>query len=270
MSSLRALQQSFLKLLLPQPSTVADCIESNNGLSAEQRLSIYRRGYQLRLKEALVTDFEHLHGYLGEQQFAQLTSAYIAAHPSDSTTLRHFSRHMPVFLGATEPYQTMPVLAEIARIEQAFADSFDAEDKPYASVDDLVAIEPGHWPQMRFSCQASLQQLCFSYNSFAIWTALDRMDQHRQTEPQEAVPQPIKQQRDEHWIIWRNKELVSHYRSLSLAESEVLTMAGQGCNFEAICEVLLTHFSEEDTPLQALTYIQGWLNEGLLAGLVVD
>jgi len=271
MSSLRELQQSFFKLLLQQPSDVASCIESDSGLSAAERLSIYSNGYQLRFKEALSTDFEHLHSYLGDQQFDALMSAYIATNPSDSTTLRHFSRHMPQFLSATDPYQSMPVLAEIARIEQAFADSFDAEDNAYARVEDLAAIAPEYWPGMTFSCQASLQRLSFQYNAFGIWAALDRMDKAQETGDQEvAVPAASRQEQPEHWIIWRNDDLVSHYRSLSLPEYEVLIMAEQGRSFEDICEALLAHFSEQETPLKAVTFIQNWLNEGLLAELVVE
>jgi len=270
MSSLRELQQSFFKVLLQQPSDVLDQIESDGAHSAGERLSIYSNGYQLRFKEALVTDFEHLHGYLGDQQFDALMSAYIAAHPSDSASLRHFSRHMSQFLSVTEPYQAMAVLAEIAAIEQAFADSFDAEDRPYATVEDLAAIAPDLWPGMRFSCQASLQRLRFQNNAFAIWAALDHIDKAEDSDQDSTVPVAHQQEQHEHWIIWRNKELISHYRSLSLAEYEVLCMAEQGRSFEDICEALLTYFSEQETPLKAVTFIQSWLNEGLLAGLVVE
>ena len=114
MSELRHIQASFLGHLLGKPSQLVDQIESTADTSAQQRLDIYASGYRLRLKEALETDFEQLHAYLGDEQFDQLMDAYIDRHQSHHTSLRYYSQYMLSLLNSQSPYAEIPVLFEIA------------------------------------------------------------------------------------------------------------------------------------------------------------
>jgi hypothetical protein len=261
MSELHQLQQNFLAYILGQDSDMASMVESTPALSATGRLNLYATAYTLRLKEALITDYEKLHGYIGDEQFEQLMEDYIQHNPSHTTNLRYFSINMPQFLADYDPYQQFPILAEIAFIERAFANSFDAKSEPHSSLNDLAAIPPEQCATLAFKFHPSAQIVDINHNSFATWKALAN---------QETPPETSDENEQQTWLIWRNAELVSHYRPLAIAEAEVIQQTINGGSLAQLCETLLNHFSEQDTPLQAVTLLQSWLQEEMLSELHVD
>ena len=254
---LKQLQHQFMSYLLGQQKDIINNIQSTPMRSAEGRMDIYANAYRMRLKEAMTTDFEKLHTYLGDQQFDMLMDHYIDVYPSHTTSLRYFSNHVPDLLGKP-PFDELPVLKEIAVIERAFADSFDAKDAQFASLEQLAAIDPNLWAYLQLEMQTSLQILPFSYNTFAIWKALS---------DEETPPDVEKMETDSLWVLWRKSDLISHYRHLSAAEASALRATQQGASFADICECLLDFFSEEETPVQAVTMLQSWIQEEMVSGL---
>ena len=95
MDALRKLQHDFLGYLLDESSNdIVDSIESTPHRSAEQRMALYGNAYVLRLKEALSTDYERLHSYLGDDLFDSLMQRYIEHYPSQHLSLRYFGQYM--------------------------------------------------------------------------------------------------------------------------------------------------------------------------------
>jgi len=75
--------------------TVARHVVDAGKVDAETRLSIYASGYQLRLVEALGTEFETLKVLAGEAGFDRLCRSFIAAHPSRTPNLRWYGDKLP-------------------------------------------------------------------------------------------------------------------------------------------------------------------------------
>jgi hypothetical protein len=255
MSQLRELQQSFMNHLLGLPSKVAESIQSSKERSAKQRLSVYASGYRLRLKEAITTDFDCLHGYLGDDMFDQLMECYIDNYQSQHTSLRYYSQHITVLLKEHKPFSNHPELVEIAKIEQVFNNSFDAADCATLGIEQLNHIAVESWPTLQVKFHASVQLIACDYNSFDIWKALT----------EEKTP-PALVKENTTWLIWR-KDLVSRYSALNDAESYVLTRSIQGDNFGELCEGLLDYFDEEQTPLKAVSFLQTWINEMMVCDI---
>jgi hypothetical protein len=258
MQDLKSLQQAFMAHLLGQPSAIEAAVESTRMMSAHERLHIYANAYRMRLKEALQTDFEKLHGYLGDVQFDALMNHYIDLYPSHTTSLRYFSENLPAMLGDNPPYNEFSEVVELAMIEQAFGNSFDADNADYLKLEDFAAVPEQVWPGLQFSFQPSLQILPCRTNAFAIWKALAA---------EKSPPEKQLKGETEHWVIWRRSDLISHYRPLQAAEKAALTAALSGDNFAVICETLLAFFSEQDTPMRAIGFLQSWVQEEMLAGL---
>ena len=110
--------------------------------TAEKRFAVYQDAYQIRLVEVLSEDYENTWKYLGDEQFYQLAIEYIKTHPSDQTNMRWFGRHFPEFLTQSPLSSDHPILTEIASIEKALDDAFDAADGDTATMEDLAAIPP--------------------------------------------------------------------------------------------------------------------------------
>lgn len=253
MDALRKLQHEFLGYLLDDSATtIVARIESTPQRSAEQRLAFYGNGYRLRLQEALSTDYERLHSYLGDVLFDSLMQQYIDAYPSHHTSLRYFGQHMAELVKQQEPFSLYPEIAEIAGIEQAFADSFDAADSTIARLEQLAQLPAAAWVNLRLSFHVSVQLLSQQTNSFQIWRALA----NEEIPPQASADETT-------WLIWR-QDLVSRYRALETAELAALNAAIAGHSFADICEALLEHFDEDETPQRAVTYLQQWINDQMV------
>ena len=256
MNTLRNLQDEFLNYLLDNSSiNIVEHIESTPRRSAVQRMAFYGNAYILRLKEALRTDYERLHCYLGDELFDSLMQHYIERYPSHHPSLRYFSQHMVVLVEQLEPFKQYPEIAEIARIEQCFADSFDAADHSSVSLNQLAELDPSAAAGLTLRFDDTVQLLPQRYNSFQIWQALAN----------EETP-PEKTSSDTTWLIWR-KDLVSLYRALEEAELAVLTLAMAGGCFADQCEVLLEYFNEQETPLKAVGYLQQWISDEMVVEL---
>lgn len=250
---LRELQQDFFGYLLAEEANgIVQQIESTPMLSANQRMGVYANAYVLRLKEALETDYEVLHSYLGDEQFDQLCTDFIRQHPSHTHSLRYYSQALPAMLRDSEPYKAFPELHEIALIEQSFANSFDAKDTQIASLEQLADLPPEHWPDLKLEFTPSQQLLSLHTNSFELWKALSQ---------EQTPPEVINSETTQHWVIWRKADLISHFRPLEAPEFAALTAAINGESFAGICETLLVFFSEEQVPTKAVGYLQNWIGE---------
>jgi len=256
MSGLRDLQHEFLNYILEKPSVIVDNIVSSRDVTAKQRLDLYACGYKLRLKEAMLTDYEQLHAYLGDDLFEQLMETYIEHYPSHHPSLRYFSKNIPVILTENEPWTRAPELLEIAVIEKAFCDSFDADDSTTATLQDLSLVELQDWPMLKVRFHDSVQLLSMKHNSVQIWQALS----------DSKIPPDVEQD-PATWLIWR-KALVSQYRALSDAEESTIRLMMSGGDFSELCEALLDYYNEEETPQQAIALLQGWLSNEMVCQLV--
>ena len=255
---LHDLQQNFMNYVLGADSDMVDKIESTPALSAKGRLDIYAYAYKSRLKEAITTDYDKLHGYLGDEQFDTVMERYIEKYPSHITNMRYYSISMPELLRDESPFNQVPALAELATIEAAFADSFDAEDHRFVTINDLATLAPEAWGTLQLDFQKSVQILPMEYNSFAIWKALSA---------EETPPELTQSEQPVKWVMWRRADLVSHYRALDEAEYAALELAMQGEDFSAMCERLLDFFSEEETPMKAVGFLQSWIQDEMLSEL---
>ncbi|MGB7302267.1 MAG: DNA-binding domain-containing protein [Burkholderiaceae bacterium] len=261
---LRKLQQEFLGFILDDAaSTIVGQMESTPRRSARERMALYGTAYTLRLKEALATDYERLHTYLGDDLFDKLMQQYIEAYPSRHPNLRYFSQHMVDLIERLDIFQQVPQVAEIARIEHAFANSFDAADCHCVTLEDLAQLEPAAWVTLTPVFHSAVQLLPQRYNSFQIWQALGNVD----SEGTEATVTPPERTDDNTtWLIWR-QNLISQYRALEAPELAALTLALSGGDFSDLCVALLDHFDEQETPPKAVAFLQQWINDQMICEL---
>jgi len=257
MLNLPELQHQFLNYVQGKPSSIESEIQPCHAVSSQARLNIYATGYRLRLKEAMMTDFDRLASYLGDDLFDQLVDMYITRYPSTCVNLRYYSQYMLTLITEEAPFNGFPELLELAQIEQAFTHSFDAADNAPIALERLIEVPAEDWPKMHFVCHSSVQLLQHAHNSVQIWQALA----HAQNPP-ELIAEA------QHWLVWR-RDLISEYRCLDMAEAQMLHMLLAGACFGEMCESLLAFYSEEQTPLQAVTWLQQWIQDQLIIGLSV-
>lgn len=258
MNSLHNLQREFLDYLLDDAELdILERMVSTQQCTATQRMQYYGNAYRLRLQEALSTDYERLHAYLGDELFESLIQQYVDRYPSQYPSLRDFGAHMVELVSTLEPFSQWPEVEEIARIEQAFNQSFDAANGPVYTEQQLVALEPEAWACFTLRFNDSVQLVPQYFNSFQIWQALSNEQEPPEKQPDSAT-----------WLVWR-QDLVSRYRSLDKPELAALKTARDGGSFADICQVLIEYIGEQKTPQQALGYLQQWIHDQMLSELIV-
>ena len=256
MNKLTTLQHSFQDFILRphHASAIESSVVSDIKASAYSRLDIYATAYRMRLCETLEQDFAALHTFLGDEQFHTLCLHYLDAHPSQHFSLRYLGQRMSTFLRTQEFYARQPALAELAALEWAMADAFDAADSTPITPHDLAALAPELWGRLRFSAHPSVQQLDLAWNVAAIWSAT-----HRNQDP----PPSQRGEQALTWLVWRN-DLKTWYRSLSVEEAWAWHAACAGLPFSEICDGLCRWFTEEEVPASAVGMLRQWISDGLV------
>lgn len=115
-------------------------------LGPVERLDIYADMYFYRLRDCLAEDFPKLRAVLGDARFHNLVTDYLLAHPSTHYSLRELGRALPGFLESHPPADSMPAIADLARLEWERVDVFDAQDAVPLSRERLLeraAVAPG-------------------------------------------------------------------------------------------------------------------------------
>ncbi len=226
-----------------------------DGASPEKRLEVYADAYVLRLQEALRTNYPALHQLLGDDDFDRMACRYLAAHPPSHTSIRWFGFRLSDFLAKEAPYATIPSIAELAEFEWALRHTIDAADADILTLDTLQTIEPQSWATLTFALHPSLSVLFFQWNAPQLWNALTADEQ---------LPEPVAQPM--HWLVYRQPNLVTGWRSATALEIAALNSIRRGMNFADLCEELSDGLDDTDsTPLTAAIFLKSWVEQGLVS-----
>ena len=257
-SSLKQLQKEFMAFLREDEPQIGERVVRQGKVDNETRLGIYRNAYHVRLRETIETDHSELGTYLGDNLFEQMVEGYIQHYPSHFRSLRDFSERLPQFLSEQAPFSDHPVLADLARFERFLLYAFDAANTDTASLQDLIDIPAEQWPVLQLRFHPSLQLFRCHSNAVEIWQTLKAEQTPPPAEPLNAC-----------WLLWRNPERLTEFRSIETAELSMLEGFLQGQNFAEICEGLLAYFEEEAVGPFAVETLSQWLNSQLVKELMV-
>jgi hypothetical protein len=252
MSNLAQLQSDFQAYLLDSSkgATFKKLIVNDKKVGVKKRLGIYSDAYRLRIIEALSNSYPILKALLGDDLFEQAARLYIDQYPSTYRNMRWVGDKMSEHL--QENFPQYPIAAEMATFEWGLSLAFDADDAPILGLQDLTAIAPENWADLRFQFRPSMQLFTFKWNVLLVWQALNS---------EESAPKIS--QIEEPCVVWR-KDLNSHYRSLDLGEYAAIQLVIAGTSFGELCEKIQENATEEAATMQAAQYLSGWLNEGLM------
>jgi hypothetical protein len=256
MKSLKELQESFQQGILAGDDAILAEVKDSAKEQRKVLFGVYRNAYVARLAEILADDYEQVHAYLGDQGFARLVKAYIAANPSDQRNARWFGRHLPAFVKRSEAFAKHPEVAELAALEKALADAFDGPDAEPLSIEQLAAIEPEAWPRLVFQPNPTAIRLTFATNAADIWSALKN---------ETAPPKPRHLPEPQATVVWR-QDFMARFRPLSTEEAMMWNEAAKGVRFGVLCEMVATFAGEDGAELRAATYLKDWVDTGMLAG----
>lgn len=253
-SSLAGLQSAFKRYLFAGDNEVdlAGQVVRAGGIPVQARLDVYRNAYYLRLEEALARDFPALRAVVGDKAFGRLVAAYLTAIPSTRTSLRFLGQDLQDWLrlGREEP-----ALADLAALEWAVLDAFDAEDARSLTVVDLQGISPDRWASLRLALHPSVSLLALESNARETWLAVRR-----------GAPLPARQPTRDWLVVWHGG-IGPRVEAISAGCHALLAALVKGSSFASACESLVEVVDPGDVPRFAAQSLHQALARGWIGRL---
>ncbi len=172
---LEDLQKWMQSVLVSRESTEAACMAAmasaavdhlilpSATLAPVERVAIYHDMYLSRMEEALESDFPAVAHFVGHRRFHRLVADYVEIFPSRSYTLNRLGDHLPEFIQYDESLRHRGFLYDLARLELAVTQAFDAPPATPLSPEQIAAVPNDGWARARLRPVPALHLMAFRY-----------------------------------------------------------------------------------------------------------
>ena len=252
--SLRELQRLFWRSLADAPGGgspapgLVELVAPRATLDAGARVGVYADAYFGRLRDVLREDFPHVAVLLGPR-FEETARGYHRAHPSEHPSLRHLGRMFADFLEHRPDLP--PYLGDLARLEWARIEVFDAPDARSLNAAALRGVAAEDWPALRFVTVPALAVVRARWPVHELWAGAD---------PAAVAPAPTALR------VWRAADFVVFHAPMDTRADEALGRLMAGEPFAAACEAF-ADLPPADAAHEATALLLRWVEDGILARL---
>ena len=249
-STHEALADAQAAALVPAAS-VAEVILPSATLSPLERVDVYHGMYVLRMAEALESDFPALAHLLGHERWQAMVRGYVSAHPSRSYTLNVLGRRLADWVLEAPDLAQRPFCHDLARLEWAVSECFDAEETPRLGEAELAAVSPDGWSTARLVPSAPLRLVALRWNA-SEWLDTTKDDRHEHPRPRRRTS----------WVAVFRQNYVVCRRELSRPAFQLLSDLAAGvCVGAALASALRRRSAPAPETLQR--WFQDWAADGL-------
>ncbi len=138
-------------------------VSGNDRLSPVEQLEIYREQFWLRHTSSLLEDFPGLGGILGQDDWEKLAEQYLREVTPDSYTLRDLGARLPEVIERASWLPHQALCLDMARLELAYIEVFDALDTPPLAPERLAAIPEETFAEARLVIAPSVRLVSVRY-----------------------------------------------------------------------------------------------------------
>lgn len=242
----------------PDARSLEGFVVSDSALGARARLDVYANAYFARLLEVLTDDFGALAASLGAGGMNDVVTAYLLACPPRHPSIRHAGDRLADFLAAHPaalPFRRRwPWCADLARLEWAIGEAFDAADAPLLARDALASLPPASWSTLVLRVQPCVRVLRLAWPVLAMRAAYER---------DEALPPPPAAPEANAALVWRRDEQ-ARFRACEPLEAALLEAASRGADFGSLCTLAADALGDAAAPAYAAARLGAWVDAGLL------
>jgi len=140
-----------------------------NGLSAAQRLQVYRNNMQVALIAALRSVYPVTERLVGGEFFDAAAHAYLKANPSHSGNIQDYGGAFSQFLSAFEPAEALPYLGDVAALEWRRLQTALAPAHTPMDLEALAAVPKELQPELHFCHQPAARAFYSRFPVLTIW-----------------------------------------------------------------------------------------------------
>ena len=235
------------------PERVSEVVLPSASLEVLERVGLYQGMYLIRMGEALEFDYPTLRKYLGEERFAELVKAYVAVHPSRSYTLNRLGDALPEFIKSWSTTDDAGFLHDLARLELAVSDVFDAPESDVLSPEDVAMIPQDAWAGARLVPTAALRVLSFTHPVTESFAAAKK-------------GQPIQRvRRRAAWTTLFRKNYIVMRVDLTRPEHDLLAALVSGVPLGEALEQATSSLKASERPDRVFGWFRSWIVQGLFS-----
>lgn len=166
---LHNLQSDFKNSVITSEENSLEKYIFENGLTAKNRLQIYRNNIFTTLTETLKNIYPVIESLVGEDFFAGVASHYMTLYPPISGDLNEFGHLFPEFLSQFKPAQSLPYLCDVANLEWAYHEVFSEERGSLFDFEKLEAVPEKKYNIIKFKLHPASRLLSSSFPILDIW-----------------------------------------------------------------------------------------------------
>ncbi|OQX15881.1 MAG: DUF2063 domain-containing protein [Thiothrix lacustris] len=198
--SLPELQQHFITAIFnrDQRDAAAALVKSHGTLDAAQRVGIYRNSVHGILWQYLESLYPVCQQLLGAAFFEAASDHYIDQQPPTRPFLAEYGAGFADFLAAHPALQQMLWIAEVARLEWARHQAWNAVNQPTADFSQLATLDAVQQARLRLELPASAHVLTSAYAIHAVWLAHQPEDA-----PEKVALEQLELHQIQHMLVWR-------------------------------------------------------------------
>jgi hypothetical protein len=235
-------------------------IESDDRLSAVERLEIYANAYFYRILDCLKEDFPATLATIGSDNFHNLVTGYLIEYPPTEPSIAYAGRYLAEFLRHHSMRATIerwPFIGELARLERTLIEVFHATEAEPLNAEAMRSVAPEDWPALAMRTHPALAIVDCE------WRVDELLGEVEAAAGENDRPHDAPAHAPVSVLVWRHGSRV-HYRALEPQERAALELASAGASFAAICEVIAAVCGEDDPVAPINRLLARWLEEGLL------
>lgn len=227
-------------------------IQAQGQLGPHERLDIYAQMYCARLLDALLEDFPRIAAIVGEDQFRNLGREYLRRYPSIQPSLNYLSVHFAEFLTTQATESKWPFLPDLARLERARVDVFEAPDCDVLRLEDLQNIPAEAWATLRFQLIPALVMLTCAWPVQQVW----KDESVTLDDELHATPTVLR--------VWR-QDFAVYQASVDTIEQTALTAMQAGDSFATVCAIIEPLVTTADVSTIVGSLLLRWIEDGIIA-----
>lgn len=249
--SLPDLQSRFIAAIFDreQRAPAAELVCDHAELDAAQRVGIYRNSVHGVLLQYLGSLYEVCQQLVGEEFFARLSDEYVDHAPPTRPFLAEYGGGLAAFMRQHPALQSMPWLADVAQLEWARHQAWNAVNQPASDFTQIMMLDEEKQASLCFQMPVSAQLVHSAYAVHQVWLAHQPEDF-----PGKLALENIQIQQPAHVLVWR---LGRKLQQAALNETgwNFLSAVQQGDTLPVLTE----RFQEQLPGLLSSAVQRGWI-----------
>ena len=164
-------QELFGRALLDPLRDVPEFVVKTTGKPSIKRFNIYRNNVMVSLTEAILDTYPVVSELVGNEFATAMARVYVGDNLPKSPVLLDYGEGYAAFIDTFEPAQSLPFLADMARLEWAWLRSYHSVDETPLKIEALNGVAQNELTRTRFGLCQSVQLLRSDYPIASIWSA---------------------------------------------------------------------------------------------------